>query len=72
MNRQPPGTTPPRKPAAGTAAISAGPMNFVTDAPTLPAPKTPSAKPWCSRGHHALTQAMPTLNALPARPTRNA
>ena len=32
--------------ATGTNAISHGPMNFVTDAPTLPAPNTPSANPW--------------------------
>jgi hypothetical protein len=71
-NRQPPGTTPPRYPAAGTATMRAGPMNFVTDAPTLPAPKTPSANPCRFCGHQALTQAMPTLNELPAKPTRNA
>ena len=52
--------------------MSAGPMNLVTDAPTLPAPNTPSARPWCWRGHQAETQAMPTLNELPAKPTRNA
>jgi hypothetical protein len=47
-------------------------MNFVTDAPTLPAPNTPRAKPWWRWGHQALVQAMPTLNALPANPTRKA
>ena len=52
--------------------MSAGPINLVTDAPTFPAPKTPRAKPWCARGHHAATHAMPTLNELPAKPTRKA
>ena len=47
-------------------------MNLVTEAPTLPAPKIPRARPWCCGGHHAATHAMPTLNELPANPTRNA
>ena len=51
----------------------AGPMSLVTEAPTLPAPNTPSAKPCCVRGNHALFQAMPELkNELPAKPMRNA
>ena len=52
--------------------MSAGPMNLVSEAPTFPAPKTPRAKPWRLCGHQALTQAMPTLKELPAKPTRKA
>lgn len=47
-------------------------MNLVTEAPTLPAPKNPSAKPWFSRGCQALFQAMPELNELPEKPMRKA
>ena len=47
-------------------------MNLVTEAPTFPAPKTPSANPWCARGCHAEFQAMPELNELPAKPTKKA
>ena len=68
MNRQPPGTTPPKYPAAGTAAIRNGPTSLVTDAPTLPAPNTPSARPWRAFGNQAAFQAMPTENELPATP----
>ena len=50
----------------------AGPMSLVTEAPTLPAPKTPSANPCCERGNHALFQAMPLLKELPAKPMRKA
>src|SRR3989304_6132806 len=57
--RQPPGISPPKKPAAGTTASSGGPMNLVTEAPTFPAPKTPRAKPWRSGGNQAEHQAMP-------------
>ena len=49
-----------------------GPMNLVTEAPTLPAPKTPSANPWCSRGCQAEFHAIPELKELPAKPTKNA
>jgi osmoprotectant transport system permease protein len=52
--------------------ISAGPMNLVTEAPTLPAPNTPSANPCRLRGYQAEFQAMPTLKELPANPTRKA
>jgi hypothetical protein len=58
--------TPPKYPAAGTAAIRNGPTSFVTDAPTLPAPKTPSAKPCFARGNQAAFQAMPTESRLAA------
>ena len=50
----------------------AGPISLVTEAPTLPAPKTPSAKPCCERGNQALFQAMPSTNELPAKPMRKA
>ncbi len=72
MKRQPPGIRPPARPAAGTAAISAGPNILVTEAPTLPAPKVPSARPWRLFGNHTEFQAMPAVNELPAMPTRNA
>ena len=72
-NRQPPGMKPPMYPAAGTATISAGPMNLVTEAPTLPAPKMPECEALVLRWPpRRATQAMPTLNELPANPTRNA
>ncbi|MCU0314545.1 MAG: hypothetical protein MUC84_10865 [Solirubrobacteraceae bacterium] len=51
---------------------SVGASSFVIDAPTLPAPNTPSAKPWWSAGYQAETQAMPTANEVPARPTPSA
>jgi hypothetical protein len=54
------------------AAISGGPMNLVTDAPTLPAPNTPSARPCRSLLYQAEFHAVPTENRLPAKPTRNA
>ena len=46
--------------------------SLVTEAPMLPAPKTPSAKPWRSLGNQAAFHEMPTLNRLPANPTRKA
>ena len=53
--------------------MSAGPMNLVTEAPTLPAPKTPEREALVLRAAtRRETQAMPTLNELPAKPTRNA
>src|SRR5205823_1790021 len=61
MNRQPPGMAPPRTPAAGIRAMSGGPINLVTDAPTLPAPKTPRASPCRSLGNQAAVQAMPAV-----------
>ncbi len=54
------------------AAISGGPMNLVIDAPTLPAPKTPSARPCRCLEYQAAFHAVPTENRLPAKPTRNA
>ena len=56
----------------GGAGDQRRPDDFVTEAPTLPAPNSPRAKPWCSRGCHAEFQAMPAENALPANPTRKA
>jgi hypothetical protein len=43
-------------------------MSLVSEAPTLPAPKVPSANPWRSRENQAAFQAMPAENELPARP----
>ena len=63
---------PTAAPAAGTSAISAGPISLVIDAPTLPAPNMPSAKPWRWRSAQAAFQAMPTENELPAMPKKNA
>ncbi len=57
---------------AGTRAISPGPISLVTDAPTLPAPNTPSANPWRSRDDQAAFHAMPIENELPAMPKKNA
>ena len=57
-----------RNPPPGTIAMSIGPNSFVTDAPTLPAPKTPSAMPCRSFGNHAAFHAMPTENEFPATP----
>ncbi|OLT40148.1 hypothetical protein BJF86_04870 [Serinicoccus sp. CNJ-927] len=71
MRRQPP-CRPRTTVVPAVAAMIGGPMNLVTDAPTLPAPKSPRAKPCRSRGAQAAFQAMPTLKALPAKPTRNA
>ena len=51
--------------------MSAGPMSLVTDAPTLPAPKMPSAKPWRASAQAAF-QAIPTENEFPASPSQNA
>src|SRR5690349_2468078 len=42
--------------------------NFVPDAPTLPAPNTPSAVPLEFGGNHAEHHEMPTVNELPASP----
>src|SRR5262245_23635214 len=61
MNRQPPGTVPPNSPVAGMTAINGGPISLVTDAPTLPAPKTPSANPRRSFGNQAAVQAIPAV-----------
>ncbi len=47
-------------------------MNLVSDAPTFPAPKIPNARPWLRRENHAAFQEIPTLNRLPAKPTRKA
>ena len=69
--RQPPSTTP-KYVAPAVPVMSGGPMNLVTEAPTLPAPKTPSAKPCRSRGVHAEFHEMPALKELPAKPTRKA
>ena len=44
--------------------------SFVPAAPTLPAPKIPSAVPLRRDGNHAEFHAMPTENELPARPHR--
>ena len=52
--------------------MSAGPISLVTEAPTLPAPKTPRANPWRPRGVQAAFQAIPTLNEFPANPARKA
>jgi hypothetical protein len=49
-------------------ARSAGARNFVTDAPTFPAPNTPRAVPFVRFGNHAEFHAMPTVNEFPARP----
>ena len=71
MNRQPPGTAPPRYPTAGTAVRTPGTnatSSFVPAAPTLPAPKTPSAVPLSRCGNQAEFHAMPTEKLLPARP----
>ena len=38
----------------------------------MPAPNTPSAKPCRSGGYQTETQAIPTANDTPARPTKNA
>ena len=54
------------------AAMTGGPMNLVTDAPTLPAPKMPRARPCRPFENQAEFQATPTENELPAKPTRNA
>ncbi len=54
------------------AVISTGPMNLVTDAPTLPAPNSPRANPFRCWGNHAEFQATPAVKELPAKPTRNA
>jgi hypothetical protein len=59
-------------PLAGTSAMRAGPINFVIDAPTLPAPNTPSAKPWRWRSAQAAFQAIPIEKELPAMPNKNA
>ena len=63
---------PPKYAAPAVPAMIAGPISLVTDAPTFPAPKTPSAKPCWERGNQALFHAMPELNELPAKPMRNA
>ena len=47
-------------------------MNFVTEAPTLPAPKIPMARPLRLRENQEDTQVVPTEKELPARPTANA
>ena len=70
--RQPPGIEPPNMPAAGTNAISGGPISLVTDAPTLPAPKVPSATPWRCAENQAEVHATPLVNELPARPKNSA
>ena len=49
--RHPPGIIPPRYEPPTVLAMTAGPMNFVADAPTFPAPNTPSANPCRSRGN---------------------
>ena len=54
------------------AAMMPGPMSFVTDAPTLPAPNTPKARPLRSWPNQAEFHDTPTLNRLPAKPTRKA
>ena len=72
MNRQPPGTHPPSSPAVGTKAMSAGPIILVTEAPTLPMPKKPIAKPCWFFGNQAAFHAEPIVKLLPAMPTRNA
>ena len=58
--------------APAVAAMIAGPMNFVTDAPTLPAPNSPSAKPLRRSLNQALFHETPTEKLLPTKPTRNA
>jgi hypothetical protein len=70
-SRHPP-WSPNAKELPAVPRMIGGPMNFVTEAPTLPAPKTPSAKPCRSRPYHAAFHAMPTEKRLPAKPTRNA
>ncbi len=40
----------------------------MTDAPTFPAPNTPSAVPFDRSGNHAEFHAMPTVNAVPREP----
>ena len=70
-SRHPPWMTP-KYVTPVVAAIRGGPMNFVTDAPTLPAPKMPSAKPCRPRLNHAEFHAVPTEKELPAKPTRKA
>ena len=57
---------------AAVAAMIAGPMNLVTEAPTLPAPNRPRAKPLRRSVNHALFHATPTLKLLPTKPTRKA
>jgi hypothetical protein len=46
--------------------------SFVPAAPTLPAPKIPSAVPLRLDGNHAEFHEMPTEKVLPARPNRTA
>jgi hypothetical protein len=45
---------------------------LVIEAPTLPAPNVPSAKPCRPRSKYVAFHAMPTENALPAMPNANA
>ncbi|SKF62426.1 Uncharacterised protein [Mycobacteroides abscessus subsp. abscessus] len=54
------------------AAMMAGPMNFVTEAPTLPAPNRPRAKPLRCWLNHAEFHDTPTEKPLPTKPTRKA
>ena len=71
MRRQPPG----RKPSTALPAVAVmmpGPMILVTDAPTLPAPKTPRAKPLCCGEYQAEFHATPAENELPTMPTQKA
>ena len=42
--------------------------SLVTEAPMLPAPKTPSAKPWRSLGNQAAFHEMPTLEQVAGEP----
>src|SRR5262245_51019130 len=75
MKRQPPLIAPPRYPAAGTVVRMPGASAtsiFVPAAPTLPAPKTPSAQPLVSSENHAAFQEMPDEKLFPARPKRAA
>src|SRR4029077_1998171 len=55
-----------------TSAIKAGAISLVIDAPTLPAPNTPRAKPWRSRSDQAAFQAMPTEKEFPPSPRKKA
>ena len=59
---------PPASPPAATSVTSVGAASFVIEAPTLPAPNTPSAKPCRSGGYQTETQAIPTANDTPAKP----
>jgi hypothetical protein len=70
-SRQPPGMAPLANPAAGTDAMIAGAMYFVTEAPTLPAPSTPSANPAAPAATRR-SSGDADAEALPAKPARKA